>query len=94
MNSLQLRPDKRSNMRRWFRKARGHHHSSRSLLSDALADSGASQGQETSSKLTRTYQVACFQEKVERFPCWRDLGNDNSISKSMIRPLTNFFQTL
>ena len=63
VNSLQLHPDKRSNMRRWFRKARGHHHSSHSLLSDALADSGASQGRETCSKSTRTYQVACFQKK-------------------------------
>ena len=44
-----------------------------------IADAGASQGQETCSKSTRTYQVACFQEKVGRFPCWSDLGNDHSI---------------
>ena len=31
-------------MRRWFREAKEHHHSSRSLLSNALADAGASQG--------------------------------------------------
>ena len=36
----------KSKMRRWFRSARGHRHSSRSLLSNVLADAGASQGQE------------------------------------------------
>ena len=67
MNSLQLRPYKRSKVRRWFRKARGHHHSSRSLLSNAVADAGASQGLETCSKSNRTYQVVCFQEKSGDF---------------------------
>ena len=79
MNSLQLRPYKRNKVRRWFRKARGQHHASRSLLSNARADAGVSQGQETCSKSTRTCQVARFQEKVGRFPCRGDLGNDHSI---------------
>ena len=81
MNSFQLRP-KRSKVRRWFRKARGHPHTTRSLLSNTLADAGASQGQETCSKSTRMYQEAYFQEKVGRFPCWGDLGNGHSISSS------------
>ena len=74
-----LRPYKRSKVHRWFQKARGHHHSIRSLLSNALADAGAPQGLESCYKSTRTYQAAYFQEKAERIPRWGDLGNKHSI---------------
>ena len=79
MNNLRLRPYERSKVHRRFHKARGHHYSSRSLLSNALTDADASQVLETCSKSTRTYHVACFREKAARFPCWGDLGSNNSI---------------
>ena len=73
MTSLQFRPHKRSKC------TVGSTKTGDTITPEVADGAGASQGLEICTKPIRTYQVACFQEKAERFSCWSDLGNNHSI---------------